>query len=836
MSLKTTLAIFINLYGVCAVFLSGVSFAVETVPDKLSRENSEFFENRIRPLLVEKCYGCHSATGESIEGGLQLDSRQGVAAGGDSGPIIADRDPAASILIQAVRWTDPSLEMPPSEKLSDRQIADLERWVSLGVPDPREAADSVATEKRTIDLEEGRKWWAFQPLEKANLPKTSVEQQENAIDSLVHSKLTQHNLALSPAAEPATLLRRAYLDLTGLRPSYEQIEAFECNPDEAAYEQVLEKLLDSPQYGERWGRYWLDVVRYGEDNFTGEATTPRFPFAWRYRDWVIDSVNKDVPYDRFVKLQLAADLMSDVDRTDFVALGFLGAAPSYHKDGRLSKDVVETLYTDDWDERVDTVSRGLLGLTVSCARCHDHKFDPILTSDYYSLASVFASTVQAPRPLADIDPAVELKFMVDSQRVFYLSYVSNLMRDDPGSKPVEAREKVIRFTEEMEQIKDSNSGLRDSHSELYEYISRLARRPNPYPDQPQPERDQNRDRSRRGRRGQSEMPMFQAVYDAGFFVDGSDPDLTMLDIRPDQPHDLHILPGGNVSRPGELSPRGFPSVLAKGDREFHVGSGRLELAHRIFDDSQSLAARVIVNRVWGWHFGKPLVPTPSDFGTQGEPPTHPELLDDLAARFVENGYSLKWLHREIMTSATYQQSSRPRDEAIAIDPDNHWLWRMNPRRLDIEAYRDCLLQAAGTLDRTIGGPSVNLDQSDNPRRTVYGYVGRERTNTLLQLYDFPAATMHSPQRETTISPLQQLFTMNSEFIQKQAETLASHIDSQASDSQSIETEKVSQLYRHVLGRDPSKFELKIADEYLQHATLAEYTQALFATNEVIFWP
>jgi hypothetical protein len=273
--------------------------------------------------------------------------------------------------------------------------------------------------------------------------------------------------------------------------------------------------------------------------------------------------------------------------------------------------------------------------------------------------------------------------------------------------------------------------------------------------------------------------MFHAVYDAGFWIDGTDPDLTMLEIRPGEPRDLNILPGGNVSKPGPLAPRGFLAVLAKGDPKFKEGSGRRELADRIFDDAGPLAARVIVNRVWAWHFGQPLVGTPSDFGAQGDKPTHPELLDDLAARFIQNGYSLKWLHREIMLSATYRQASRPRADAVRVDPANHFLWRMNPRRLDIEAYRDCLLQASGSLDERLGGPSQDLDQSGNNRRTVYGRVSRDRVSTVLQLYDFPPPTMHSPQRETTTSPLQQLFVMNSSFMQERAAALARSVEREA---------------------------------------------------------
>jgi hypothetical protein len=823
------------------------SIPAKPVAAPISKEDGEFFEKSIRPILAEKCYSCHSAQAKKLKGKLLLDTRQGVAKGGENGAVITGRDPDQSRLIQAIRWTDPDLQMPPKEKLSDQQIASLERWVRMGAPDPREAAATGApvAGARVIDLDQGRKWWAFQPVAEVAAPAIGdAGWARTKIDHFVLAKLRESHLEPSDAADRRVLIRRAYLDLTGLRPTYDQVEAFANDASPDAYERLIEQLLASPHYGERWGRYWLDVVRYGEDNYTGEATTPPFPFAWRYRDWVIDAVNRDVPYDQFVKLQLAADLMPGTPRKDLVALGFLGAAPCYHKDGRLSKEVVETLYTDDWDERVDTVTRGFLGLTVTCARCHDHKFDPIPTSDYYSLAGVFASTVQAPRPLAEIDPAAETRFMVSTQRIFYRSYVANLLRDDPGTKVAEAREKVLRYTAEMEKIRDDNSGLREKHPEMYAHLSQLAKRPSPYPGEAavaaattrtvttQPALVAGAGGFRgRGRRGASTEPLFQAVFDAGFWVDGSDPDFSMLDIRPGQPRDLNVLPGGNVAKPAARAPRGFLSVLSKGDPKFYEGSGRRELAERIFTDAAPLSARVIVNRVWAWHFGKPLVATPSDFGVQGEKPTHPQLLDDLSARFIQNGCSLKWLHREIMLSAAYRQSSQPRDDAARIDPANRLLWRMNPRRLDVEAYRDCMLQATASLDDRLSGPSSDLDQPGNYRRTVYGRISRGRQSTLLQLYDFPEASIHSPQRETTTSPLQQLFVMNSAFVEERADTLARSVE-----PEKTVNAKVRGMYRRVLGREPSEHEIQLAATFLEKSSLAQYAQALLSANEVIFWP
>jgi len=304
------------------------------------------------------------------------------------------------------------------------------------------------------------------------------------IDFFVLAKLEENHLRPSPAADAATLIERACLDLTGLRPTYDEVAAFEKDRSPDAYERLVDRLLDSAQYGPRWGRYWLDVARFAEDNPTSEATNPPYPFAWRYRDWVIEAVNHDVPYDRFVKLQLAADLMPGTVRDDLRALGYLGAGPVYHKDARLSKDVIETLFTDDWDERVDAVSRGILGLTVACARCHDHKFDPIPTRDYYGLAGVFASTVQAPRPLAATDPKTELQFMAAAQRMFFLNYASNLMKGEPGTKPEESLRKSEKFKAEDERILAGMAPLKESRPEMYSYLARMVPQPKPAPPPP----------------------------------------------------------------------------------------------------------------------------------------------------------------------------------------------------------------------------------------------------------------------------------------------------------------------------------------------------------------
>ena len=789
-------------------------------------------------------------------GGLVLDTKSGIKKGGNGGPVLVAGDPGSSRLLQALTYNQTELRMPPTGKLPDDKIAAFEKWIAAGAPDPREdtpGTSAATAPKKGMDIETGRKWWAFQPV--APLPQPKVKNASLAkkwarekIDWFIYANLEKNKLQPSPEADRVTLIQRASLDLTGLRPSYDEVQAFVADTDANAYPKLIDRLMASPHYGERWGRYWLDVARYGEDNPTSEATNPPYPFAWRYRDWVIDAVNKDVPYDKFVKLQLAADLMPGASRDDLRALGYLGAAPIYHTDLRLSKDVTETIFNDAWDERVDAVSRGLLGLTVGCARCHDHKFDPILTKDYYALSGIFASTMAAPRPLADVDKETEQKFMYTAQRLFYLSYMANLMNSEPGSKPEEAAKKSAQFTKEMLETRDAMAFLKETHPEMLAYLDTLVRMPRqrlatvPKPEAapagtpaltaavtpPMPPAFPG---GGRRRPGASNLPFTQSVFDAGIWIDGTDPDLTKIDVRPGVARDMHILPHANVSSPGLIVPRQFLTVLSKGDTTFKQGSGRLEFANDVFTQSGPLAARVIVNRVWGWHFGKPLVATESDFGAQGDKPTHPDLLTDLAARFIANGQSLKWLHREIMLSAAYRQASHPRADGRAADPTNTLLWRMNPRRLDIEAYRDNLLQVSGDLNNKVPELSFDLDLADNHFRTVYGRVSRGRLNTVLALYDFPDPIMTAPQRELTTSPLQQLFVMNSPFMQERAVSLLKQTDVIPEVPAKIRT-----LYRNSLNRNPTPKELDAALTYLDKGTLVQFAQALLASNEVIFWP
>jgi hypothetical protein len=828
-------------------------------PAGAQQVTNEFFESKIRPVLAAKCYACHNSKMKEPKGYLTLDTREGVMKGGTLGPALVPGKPADSKLIHALKYADPHLQMPPSGKLADEVIADFEAWIAGGAPDPRvETAGGAVAKRRVVDeaeLVKGRQWWAFQAVKVLPQPVSAhASTARTKLDHFVFAKLAEKGLTPSPQADDRILIRRAYIDLIGLKPTYEEVEAYAADPSPAKYEKLLDTLLAMPQYGERWGRHWLDVVRYGEDN-PGNITNPPYPHAWRYRDWVIEALNKDIPYDRFVKLQLAADLMPGTSRPDLRALGPIALGPQDHKDVRLSLDVVGTLQLNDWDERLDTVTRGLLGLSVACARCHDHKFDPIRQLDYARLSSVFASTARALRPYFEIDPKTETRFMWVYQRMFDLHYTANLLEGDPGSKPEQAEQQVKKFRHELKELQAEIDAMSKEYPQIAEYIKTVPypgerppeqRNPDgtlkkrePVPDEkrarpadqiPNPERAQTQGAGGGPRkRIDPHAPFLNSIYDAGVWWNTSEPDLTFFDATPGKPRDLPLYRGGNLGTPADPAPRGFPLVLTKGTGDFTNGSGRLELGEKIFTDAAPLSARVIVNRVWGWHFDKHLVGTPSDFGIQGLPPTHPELLEDLSARFIASGWSLKWLHKEIMLSAAYRQASTPRAREMEVDPTNLLLWRMNPRRMDIESYRDSLLQAAGKLELTLYGPSENVDEV--PRRTVYSSIGRGRSNDVMKLYDVPAPLAHIPMRQPTLNPQQALFVMNSPFVQDLARALAEQVAAEPAPEAKVQT-----LYRKIFSRNASPDEMALGVKYLGTADTARYAQALLSTNEVIFWP
>jgi hypothetical protein len=707
--------------GVAAVILGLSSRAPAAEPPT---EQVEFFEKKIRPVLVEQCYKCHSAKSDKVRGGLVLDTRDGLLKGGESGPAVTPGQPNASLLLKAIRYEEH--EMPPKSRLPDAVIADFQTWIRLGAPDPRDGRATVATVvAKPIDVSEGKRFWAFQPPQAHATPVVrNAAWPQTKIDAFILARLEQAGLEPSAPADRRTLIRRVTFDLTGLPPTPDDVEAFVNDTSPDAYERLVERLLDSPHYGERWARVWLDLARYAEDqaHIVGTNQSLFYPNAYLYRDWVIQALNDDLPYDRFVKLQLAADLIEPGDPTQLAALGFVGLGPKYY--GRGSPSVM----ADEWEDRVDVVGRGLLGLTVACARCHDHKFDPIPTQDYYGLAGVFASTRMFNKPLDE----------------------------------------------------------------------------------------------KWGKNG----------------ADADEPRHGMHVIREGTPTDLNVMVRGDVNNKGPVVRRHFLHVLSGGEpAPFHQGSGRRELAEVIASPHNPLTARVIVNRVWAQNFGRPLVGTPSNFGALGERPTHPELLDDLAVRFMEAGWSLKWLQHEIVSSAAYRQWSGVRSPGSDKDPENKLLGRMNRRRLSVEQWRDALLAAAGRLDPAVGGPSIDPQDPKQNRRTVYSAVSRLELNKLLALFDFPDPNVHADRRVETTTPLQKLFVLNSPFMTAQAAALAERLLADpAADS---DPDRIDRAYRFLYGRPAREAESRLGLMFLgagddRPARWKEYAQVLLAANEMLF--
>jgi hypothetical protein len=606
----------------------------------------------------------------------------------------------------------------------------------MGAPWP----DSGAT-IRTPSLDKGfqitakdREFWSFQPIKNPAPPKVEkATWAKTPIDRFVFAQLEANHLKPVAAADQRTLIRRAYFDLIGLPPTPEQIDAFLNDTSPNAFAKVIDELLASPHYGERWGRHWLDVARYGEDQaHTFQARL--YPNGYRYRDWVVKAFNDDMPYDRFIKEQIAADLLDGPDRRDnLAALGFFALGPVYYGDQKK---------LDQYDDRIDTLTRGFLGLTVACARCHDHKFDPIATKDYYALAGVISSTEYDEAPLVSKE---EVEAAIKAQT------------------PDEKKKKV----------------------------------PPKYP-----------------------------------FVHA---------LKEGKPADMRIHIRGSADNLGDEAPRRFLSILSASEAPpFTNGSGRLELAEAIASKNNPLTARVMVNRIWQHHFGRGLVRTTSNFGALGERPTNPELLDFLADRFIASGWSIKAMHREIMLSATYQLGSRYDDHDAEIDGDNKLLWRMNRRRLEVEPWRDAMLAVSGKLDSMLGGPSTNLADPDNRRRTVYGMVSRHELNPLLRLFDFPDANVTCEERTVTTVPLQQLFVLNDEFMVQNAKALAARL----ADTKKDDAGRIREAFVLLYGRPATERDVKLGLAFLaakdtgkggQSLTRWEqYAQVLLSANEFLY--
>ena len=696
-----------------------------------------FFENRVRPVLAENCYACHGEDEQESE--LRLDSLAGMLRGGEGyGPAIVPGNPDSSILVNAINHRE--ITMPPEKKLSRRQIDDLTRWVKIGAPWPNAKKDAVVALDEVFEItEEDRSWWSFQPIVRPDTPRLAGARQEgNPIDAFIRARLLSAALMPSPEASRRELIRRATFDLLGLPPTPEEIEQFVKDDSPAAYERLIDRLLASPHYGERWGRHWLDLVRYAQTN--GYERDDEKPFAWRYRDYVIRSFNEDKPFDRFILEQLAGDELPEVTDDSIIATAFYRFCVWDDEPDDISQAVF-----DGYDDILTTTGSVLLGLSIGCARCHEHKFDPIPQEDYYRMLAFIRNVNYYLKPEGE-----QRKMVV---------------------VPLPGGGETLGVTE-----------------------------------------------------------------------------------RSNQPRATHVLLRGRVATPGKEVDPGFPQVLSDSESasspaisKDRSGSDkstgrRLALARWITSKDNPLTARVLANRLWHYHFGQGIVSTPSDFGKTGIPPTHPDLLDYLASALVDGGWRLKPLHKQIMLSAAYRQSSRSHDpEAVATDPENKLLWRQNVRRLEAEAVRDAILAVTGQLNLAAGGrgfyprlPAQVIGSQSMPgrgwgysdarernRRSVYVYAKRSLQLPLLEMFDLASTEQSIAARSrTTVAP-QALGLLNSEFISQKADAFARRVAAEAGDETS---DRIRRAYRLAVGRTPTAKEIELASDYYDRQ-LARYLQA-----------
>jgi hypothetical protein len=760
--------------GVALTWLAAPALAQDK---PLTAAQSDFFEKKIRPAFVKYCYECHSIETGKTRGGLLVDTREGLLQGGDSGPAIAPRDLDESVLWGAINWD--GFEMPPEQKMPAAVIRDFKTWIEMGAPDPRAREKLFVVSK--IDIEEGRKHWAFQnPQRPARA----------GIDLFVSGKLLEAKLTPVEAADPATLLRRLNFDLIGLPPSPDEVTAFLSawkRSSRTAIAAKVDELLARPQFGERWGRHWLDVARYAESS--GKSVNVTFPHAWRYRNFVFDSFNEDKPYDEFIRQQIAGDLLAvktdeqwqeNLIATGFLAMGTKGLNERNPRQFRM--DVV--------DEQIDTMSQAVLGLTVGCARCHDHKFDPIPTTDYYALAGIFLSTKT------------------------YYGTVSGLQNQRPTKLlilPIADDESATRgySPEEISQMEER----------IQEIQSRIR---------------QARIEQRRGGKG-LEQRQFLAMRNQIAQLQGR---LDVLDENGqprtfgmgvqdlDETVKASVLVRGDVEKPAQEVERGFLQVLdSAGKANIKSNrSGRKELADWLTSKDNPLTARVMVNRIWMHLLGQPLVGSPNNWGTTGQKPTHPQLLDYLAVRFMDQGWSIKSVIREVVLSNTYQRSSNYTKHNYEVDPDNKLLWRANPRQLDAESLRDSVLALGGNLnlerpaaseiaeqgDKRVGRQFDGSTAGDNSTyRSVYLPILRDSLPESLALFDFADPNASVPQRPSTNVPSQSLFLMNNPFVLDQARGMATNLSEKFSSTR----EQVEYAFLLVYGRPATTDEIQASLDF-----------------------
>ncbi|HMV46416.1 MAG TPA: DUF1549 domain-containing protein [Blastocatellia bacterium] len=884
-----------------------------------SNDAAEYFEKKVRPVLAANCAKCHNPKAQVAN--LDLTTAEGFARGGESGVLINKEKPEESRLLKVIAYDD-NLKMPPTGKLKDSDIAVLTEWVKMGAPWPNAKVGAVAEvkpeKKSTREFtEEEKKFWAYQPLANPPVPKVkNAAWVKSPIDAFLLVELERKNLTPAPPADKLTLLRRATFDLTGLPPTEVEMKNFLADDSPNAFEKVVERLLASPRYGEKWGRHWLDVARYADS--TGNDEDHRYPHAWKYRDYVIEAFNNDLPYDQFIREQLAGDLLPSlngetVNRRGIIATGFLALGPK----AVAQQDKKKMLY-DVFDEQVDVTTKAFLGQTVACARCHNHKFDPILTKDYYSLINIFASTrsftdpdshvsVVFEKPLVpktdwekyravrsehqakekrirtEIDEVVDAvkqpaakqlaarlaEFMLAAHKVYNdgakpedIARQTNLPEDVLKSwvkflKPEDLTPQHLlawRKATEANRAETAKAYQQSFQARLHEWEERVtkwraeyqkaqAENKKPLPDKPKFEAGDDRffdgvyfdgegpfhisskDKAKFTAAQQQRIVELQKELESLKKNAPAEPELACA-IEDGEPVAQKVFIRGDYNNHGEDAPKAFPAILSAFDTKPNfAGSGRLQLAEWLTASEHPLTGRVMVNRLWQWHFGEGLVRTPDNFGKTGEKPTHPELLDYLSREFVKRGWSIKAMHRMLMLSSAYQMASVNPALPAEADADNRLLTRFNRRRLTVEEMRDGLLAIDGTIDLTMGGSlqqgrgtdgennqgRLSLNPEKLKRRTVYLPLRRANLPTLLNLFDFGDATSMTGKRQLTNVSTQALFWLNSEFLTDRSTDVAQSLLAQTG---LTDAARVESLYLRVLNRRAEKDEIEQALKYV----------------------
>lgn len=764
--------------------LLGLGVGVHAAEPKAPTDQQlQFFETKIRPVLANHCYDCHGPDEQSSE--LRLDTASGLFQGGGSGPPVVPGQPDQSLLLAAISHTNPELKMPPDEKLPAEHIENLKRWIEMGAPHPDYS--KVQMQSDNADLETERQFWAFQPPRKSAVPTVKdASWPKNDIDRFILAKLEEKNLRPAAKADKRTLIRRATFDLTGLPPTVEDVEAFLADESDEAFAKVVERLLASPQYGERWARHWLDIARYADSNGLDENIA--HGNAWRYRDYVVKSFNEDKPYDQFLIEQLAGDLLEptgdrNVDYERLVATGLLSLGPKVLAEvdeGKMEMDII--------DEQIDTLGRALMGLTLGCARCHNHKFDPIPTSDYYALAGIFKST----------------RTMEHFRKVARWH-----------ENPIPGPEDLKRQEEHKQKVAEKKEAIEAFVASANQLLLEKCDPPGKLPDKPETQYDAET------------KEKLKKLRDELAALEKAAPEMpSAMGVQEGQVMDLQIHIRGSHLSLGAKVKRGFPRVLVSttpppiGEKE----SGRLQLAHWLTSSEHPLTARVMANRIWRWHFGEGLVRTPDNFGRLGEAPDNQPLLDWLACRFVEDGWSFKQMHRLIMLSSTYQMSSEHNAQAAAVDPENRLMWRSNIKRLEAEAIRDSLLSVSGLLDLSVGGSLLTVKNRDyffhhtsqdsttydTPRRSIYLPVVRNHLYEVFMLFDYSdASVLNGDRASSTVAP-QALFLMNGEMVHDASTAMARNA-LQIADAR----QRIQDLHLRNYGRPASDSEIERSQQFVQ---------------------